>query len=96
MSRGQKVFVVDDDDAVRESLSALLISYGFETVTFEGARDFLAQCDRAATGCLIADVRMPDIGGLELQERVAAEFPQRADGRVLFPFLRLFLIAYAR
>jgi len=78
MSRGQKVFVVDDDDAVRESLSALLISYGFETVTFEGARDFLAQCDRAATGCLIADVRMPDIGGLELQERVAAEFPDIA------------------
>jgi len=78
MSGEQNVFVVDDDEAVRESLAALLVSYGFETTTFSAARDFLTRCDRSAAGCLVADVRMPDMDGLELQERVAAEFPDLA------------------
>ena len=78
MSGEQNVFVVDDDEAVRESLAALLVSYGFETTTFAAARDFLTRCDRSAAGCLVADVRMPDMDGLELQERVAAEFPDLA------------------
>ncbi len=75
MSRDQRVFIVDDDDAVRESLSALLMSHGFDTVAFGAPRDFLAKCDPEATGCLVADVRMPGMDGLELQERVAAIFP---------------------
>ncbi len=78
MSADQTVFIVDDDDAVRESLSALLESNGFTTLTFPSALHFLARCDRRANGCLLADVRMPEMDGLELQERVAAEFPDLA------------------
>jgi two-component system response regulator FixJ len=78
MSAEPKVFIVDDDDAVRESLAALLESHGFSTVTFPSALHFLAKCDRAARGCLLADVRMPDMDGLELQEKVAADFPDLA------------------
>ncbi|MDB5397590.1 MAG: response regulator receiver protein [Rhodospirillales bacterium] len=75
MSTEPNVFIVDDDDAVRESLGALLESHGFTVVTFPSALHFLARCDRAASGCLVADVRMPDMDGLELQEKVAADFP---------------------
>lgn len=78
MSVEQKVFIVDDDEAVRESLGALLESHGFKAVAFGSALDFLTKCDRAAVGCLIADVRMPDMDGLELQEKVAVEFPDLA------------------
>ena len=78
MSPEHKVFIVDDDDSVRESLGALLDSHGFETLTFTSAREFLNQCGRAVSGCLLADVRMPDMDGLELQEKVAAEYPDLA------------------
>ena len=75
MTTEQQIFIVDDDEAVRESLAALLTSYGYTTATFPSALHFLARCDRNAAGCLIADVRMPDMDGLELQEKVAADFP---------------------
>jgi two-component system response regulator FixJ len=78
METEQRVFIVDDDEAVRESLAALLISYGYAATTFPSALHFLARCDRHASGCLIADVRMPDMDGLELQEKVAADFPNLA------------------
>ena len=78
METEQRVFIVDDDEAVRESLAALLISYGYAAVTFPSALHFLARCDRNASGCLIADVRMPDMDGLELQEKAAADFPNLA------------------
>jgi two-component system response regulator FixJ len=78
METEQRVFIVDDDEAVRESLAALLISYGYSTVTFPSALHFLARGDREASGCLIADVRMPDMDGLELQEKVALDFPNLA------------------
>jgi two-component system response regulator FixJ len=75
MAAGAKVFVVDDDAAVRDSLQALLEIAGFDVRSFGAARDFLATVAREATGCLLADVRMPDIGGLELQERVGEVCP---------------------
>jgi two-component system response regulator FixJ len=75
MSSESAVFVVDDDDAARESLGALLESHGFSVTTFPSALHFLAKCDRNAGGCLVADVRMPEMDGLELQEKVAADFP---------------------
>jgi two-component system response regulator FixJ len=68
------VYIVDDDVAVRESLAALLSSYGFETVEFDSAIDFLDRADRDAAGCLIADIRMPEMDGLTLQERVTSAF----------------------
>ena len=78
METEQQVFIVDDDEAVRESLAALLTSYGYSTATFPSALHFLARSDRGVSGCLIADVRMPDMDGLELQEKVAIDFPNLA------------------
>ena len=67
------VYVVDDDPALRESLGYLLQSEGLVVRAFEGARQFLADYDRQARGCLVVDVRMPDMSGLQLQEYLAAE-----------------------
>jgi two-component system response regulator FixJ len=77
MSKGQ-IYIVDDDEAVRESLDALLGSFGYETTTFESARAFLGTCAADAKGCLLADIRMPDMDGLELQERAAISHPSLA------------------
>jgi two-component system response regulator FixJ len=78
MTPEQQVLIVDDDEAVRESLAALLVSYGYAVTTFPSALHFLARCDRSASGCLIADVRMPEMDGLELQEKVGSDFPNLA------------------
>ena len=67
------VYVVDDDPALRESLGYLLQSEGLKVRAFEGARQFLAEYDRDARGCLVVDVRMPEMSGLQLQEHLAAE-----------------------
>ncbi len=66
------VFVVDDDAAMRKSLSWLLQSVGFTVAVFESAEAFLDRIDPAARGCLILDVRMPGMGGLNLQDALAA------------------------
>jgi two-component system response regulator FixJ len=65
------VHIVDDDAAVRDSLRLLLYSVGIETATYVSAADFLARCDRERPGCLIADVRMPGMSGLDLQRELA-------------------------
>ena len=64
------VFVVDDDDAVRNSLRLLLKSVGLPTVAFASAREFLDSWHPAQPGCLVLDVRMPGMSGLELQEEL--------------------------
>ena len=74
MSKG-KIFIVDDDEAVRESLDALLSAFGYETGSFDSARSFLANCPSTEVGCLLADIRMPDMDGLELQEKAALSHP---------------------
>lgn len=61
------VYVVDDDEAVRHSLELLLQSVGRTVKTFASAQNFLDNYDASKPGCLILDVRMPEIGGLELQ-----------------------------
>lgn len=66
------VFVIDDDDAVRSSLRLLFKSYGLDAVMHASADDFLAGYDIARPGCLVLDVRMPGMSGLELQERLTA------------------------
>ncbi|MDH5771935.1 MAG: response regulator [Rhodospirillaceae bacterium] len=65
------VFVVDDDDAVRESLSWLISSIGFKVETYPSAQDFLDSFSPEKHGCLIVDVRMPGMNGLELQRKLA-------------------------
>jgi two-component system response regulator FixJ len=67
------VYVVDDDPALRESLGYLLQSEGLTVHAFGGPREFLANYDRASRGCLVVDVRMPEMSRLQLQEYLAAE-----------------------
>ena len=67
------VFVVDDDEAVRDSMKWLVESVGLRVEIFESAQAFLAGYDPGRPGCLVLDVRMPGMSGLELQERLAEE-----------------------
>jgi two-component system, LuxR family, response regulator FixJ len=64
------VFVVDDDADVRDSLCALLEAAGFQAETFDSAVKFLASGRATQAGCLIADIRMPDMDGLALQQEI--------------------------
>lgn len=70
--RDTTVFVVDDDEAVRDSLLWLLEANGFRVQCFDNAETFLADYDADRIGCLILDVRMPGMSGLELQDRLLA------------------------
>jgi two-component system response regulator FixJ len=64
------VFVVDDDEAVRTSLRLLLKSVGLPVETFASAQEFLDQFDPDRAGCLVLDIRMPGMSGLELQQHL--------------------------
>ena len=65
------IFIVDDDPAVRKSLSRLLRAALLNVVSFGSPREFLEQHDARAPGCLVLDVAMPGLNGLELQEVLA-------------------------
>jgi len=76
--RSPVVFIVDDDEAVRSSLRLLLKSVGLVPNAVASAREFLDKYDPAQPGCLVLDVRMPEMSGLELQEqlnRIGAVIP---------------------
>jgi FixJ family two-component response regulator len=75
------VFVVDDDVSVRESLELLIRSAGWQPETFQSARDFLAHPRRFVPNCLVLDVNLPDLSGLDLQQLVSAE---RSDTPIIF------------
>jgi FixJ family two-component response regulator len=62
------VFIVDDDAAIRDALSLLLSLRGYRTATFASAEDLLAALDEASAGCVMADIRMPGMSGIELQQ----------------------------
>jgi two-component system, LuxR family, response regulator FixJ len=64
------VFIIDDDDAVRNSLRLLLKSVGLAAVALPTAQEFLSKYDPQQPGCLVLDVRMPGMSGLELQEQL--------------------------
>lgn len=66
--RVSTVFIVDDDRAVRESLRFLLESVGLAARTYAGADEFLARYDPQTPGCLVLDVRLPGMSGLDLQQ----------------------------
>jgi len=70
------VFVVDDDISVRESLELLIRSEGWQPATFSSAQHFLSHTWTAVPSCLLLDISMPGLNGLELQKRVAAEQPE--------------------
>lgn len=65
------VFVVDDDVSVREALERLLRVVGFNVETFASAQDFLAHRRANVPSCLVLDVRLPGLSGLDLQKRIA-------------------------
>jgi len=67
---GATVFVVDDDEAVRDSLKLLLKSAGYTCELYPSAKSFLEARGGGKSGCLLADIRMPDMDGLELQEEL--------------------------
>jgi FixJ family two-component response regulator len=67
------VFVVDDDAAVRKSLSLLVQSVQLPVETYETAQAFLDTYDPSRPGCLVLDLRMPGVSGLELQQRLASQ-----------------------
>src|SRR5580698_2766163 len=75
------VFVVDDDISVRESLESLIRCAGWEAETFASAREFLARPRMFSPSCLILDVGLPDLNGLDLQKRIAAD---RLDMPIIF------------
>ena len=68
---GTTVYIVDDDEGVREALSSLFRSLGLGARTFSSARDFLAANLADTPGCLVLDVRLPGLSGLHLQHELA-------------------------
>jgi FixJ family two-component response regulator len=70
------VAAVDDDFRVRESLESLIESAGYEPAVFSSAEEFLQSGTLAAATCLITDVRMPAMDGIELQRRIRFERPE--------------------
>ena len=75
------VFVVDDDISVRESLELLICIAGWQPETFASAQEFLSRPRVLAPSCLILDVALPDLNGLDLQKRVAVD---RIDMPIIF------------
>ena len=78
MAHRGKVYVIDDDEAMRDSLDFLLAAADFQVSLFETALDFLDALPTLDFGCVVSDVRMPDIDGIELLKRLKA-------GGSLFP-----------
>jgi FixJ family two-component response regulator len=75
------VFVVDDDVSVRESLESLIRWAGWQPETFASAQEFLSRPRVLAPSCLVLDVTLPDLNGLDLQKRVAVD---RVDMPIIF------------
>jgi FixJ family two-component response regulator len=75
------VFVVDDDISVRESLELLIEFAGWQPETFASAKEFLAHARTGTPSCLVLDVSLPEINGLELQKLIASE---RTDMPIIF------------
>jgi len=67
------VVVVDDDISVRESLELLIQNEGWQPALFESANEFLAQLPSVSPSCLILDVNLPDLSGLDIQQRISDE-----------------------
>ena len=75
------VFIVDNDVSVRESLESLIQGAGYRAETFASAEEFLSRPRVFAPSCLVLDVTLPDLNGLDLQERIAAD---RVDMPIIF------------
>lgn len=67
---GPVIYIVDDDDSMREALTLLLNTVGYTTASFARPADFLAKYDPNQSGCVVLDVRMPQMSGLEVQQQL--------------------------
>ena len=65
------VYIIDDDQAVRDSLSWLIESHGYSAKVYDSAQTYLDQYHHTMTGCILLDIRMPEMDGLELQQLLA-------------------------
>jgi FixJ family two-component response regulator len=81
MPQTPMVFVVDDDISVRESLELMIRTAGWEPLVFSSAQGFLAHPRSVAPSCLVLDVSLPDLNGLDLQKRIATD---RTDMPIIF------------
>jgi FixJ family two-component response regulator len=72
MAERPLVAIVDDDQSIRNATRDLLRAAGFATATFEDAESFLGSASRASAACLVADMRMPGMTGLELYQALVA------------------------
>lgn len=79
---GNFISIIDDDESIRRTTTRLIESFGFRTAAFESAEMFLTSGQLHETSCLIVDVRMPGMNGLQLQSQLAA-----ADGRIPIIFI---------
>lgn len=70
------VHVIDDDDAVRDSLATLLGTAGFSVIAHASAREFLTGLDTMPSGCVVTDVCMPEVSGLDLLKQLSDRLPQ--------------------
>jgi two-component system, LuxR family, response regulator FixJ len=68
--RKPTVYIVDDDDGMRRALGILMTTVGYQPAAFAGPREFLAKYDPSQPGCLVLDVRMPEMSGLEVQQHL--------------------------
>ena len=66
------VYIVDDDQSIRHAMELLMRSVGMEYAIFHSGNEFLARYSNSFAGCLVLDIRMPGLGGLELQEKLIA------------------------
>lgn len=73
MASNRIVYIIDDDELVRRSISALVGSMGCVSKAYSSAEEFLASADFSRPGCIVADVRLPGMSGLELQEKLLKE-----------------------
>jgi FixJ family two-component response regulator len=73
LTESMPVYIVDDDESMRKALQRLLRSVGYQALTFPSAEDFLDAASFCGRGCLILDIRLPGISGLELQKKLASE-----------------------
>jgi RNA polymerase sigma factor (sigma-70 family) len=74
----ETVFIVDDDASVRDSISLMLSCQGYATATFASAEDFLRSLQPDWRGCVVVDIRMPGMSGLEMQESLRGRQPKLA------------------
>ena len=74
------IFVVDDDDGMRRALDTLLSTVGYKTAVYSRPTEFLANFKADAPGCLVLDIRMPDMSGLDAINAIRGEFP---DARIV-------------